>query len=106
MNDTGKLMMTLTAGFAAGVVAGILFAPEVGEKTRDSIKSKAFELGDELDKHYQVELDKLKNKVSDLTTELRQQMADANLDQKAEDIKSKVADVAGDLKNKVANATS
>lgn len=106
MNDTGKLMMTLTAGFAAGVVAGILFAPEVGEKTRDNIKSKAVELGDELDKHYQVELEKLKNKVSDLTSELRQQMADANLEQKAEDIKSKVAEAATDLKSKVANATN
>ena len=106
MNDTGKLMMTLTAGFAAGVVAGILFAPEVGEKTRESIKSKAADLGDELDKHYQIELEKLKNKVSDLTSELREKMAEVDIEKTAADVKNKVVDTATDLKDKVANATS
>ena len=104
MNDTGKLMMTLTAGFAAGVVAGILFAPEVGEKTRESIKTKASEIGDELEKQYQDELDKLKVKVSELTNELKQNIADSGIDQKAEELKSKVADTAHDLKEKVTNA--
>jgi len=106
MNDTGKLMMTLTAGFAAGVVAGILFAPEVGEKTRETIKSKAADLGDELDKHYQIELEKLKNKVSDLTSELREKMAEVDIEKTAADVKNKVVDTATDLKDKVANATS
>lgn len=106
MNDTGKLMMTLTAGFAAGVVAGILFAPEVGETTRDNIKSKAAELGDELDKHYQVEIEKLKGKLSELTSELKQHVADVNLDEKAQNLKSKVEVVANDVKQKVAEATA
>lgn len=81
MNDTGKLLVTLTAGFAAGVVAGILFAPEVGEKTRENLKNKASEIGDELEGQYQVEIDKLKAKVSELTNELKDTLAastDAN----------------------------
>ena len=106
MNDTGKLMMTLTAGFAAGVVAGILFAPEVGEKTRETIKTKAAEMGDELEKHYQAELDKLKVKVSELTDELKQKITDSGIDKKAEEVKEKVAGAANDLKEKVVNATS
>ena len=106
MNDTGKLMMTLTAGFAAGVVAGILFAPEVGEKTRESIKSKAAELGDELDKHYQAELDKLKDKVSDLTKELKQKVAASGLEEKADEVKAKVMETAADLSGKVSETAS
>ena len=104
MNDTGKLMMTLTAGFAAGVVAGILFAPEVGETTRETLKTKASEMGDELEKHYQAELDKLKVKVSELTNELKQKVEDSGIEQTAEEVKSRVADAAHDLKEKVANA--
>ena len=105
MNNIGKLMMTLTAGFAAGVVTGILFAPEVGETTRENIKSKAAELGDELDKQYQLEIEKLKSKVSELTDELRKNVANSGLDKKAEELKNKVVDATNDLKEKVASST-
>jgi gas vesicle protein len=105
MNDMSKVLMTLTAGFAAGVVAGVLFAPEMGEKTRENIKTKAGELGEELDKHYQVELDKLKSKVSELTEELKMKIDESGLQEKTEDLKSKVADAADGLKEKVQNAT-
>jgi gas vesicle protein len=105
MNDMSKLLVTLTAGFAAGVVAGVLFAPEMGEKTRENIKNKAGELGDELDKHYQVELEKLKNKVSDLTDELKSKIEESGIQEKAEEMKSKVADAANDIKEKVQATT-
>ena len=106
MNDMSKLLVTLTAGFAAGVVAGVLFAPEMGEKTRENIKNKAGELGEELDKHYQVELEKLKNKVSDLTDELKSKIDESGIQDKAEEMKSKVADAANDIKEKVHTATA
>ena len=106
MNDMSKLLVTLTAGFAAGVVAGVLFAPEMGEKTRENIKTKAGELGEELDKHYQVELEKLKHKVSDLTEELKTKIDESGMQEKAEELKSKVAETASDLKDKVQTATS
>ena len=106
MNDMSKLLVTLTAGFAAGVVAGVLFAPEMGEKTRENIKNKAGELGDELDKHYQVELEKLKTKVSDLTAELKTKIDESGVEEKAEELKSKMASTASDIKEKAQTATS
>ena len=90
MNDTGKLIATLTAGFAAGVVAGILFAPEVGEKTRENLKSKASEIGDELEAQYQVEIEKLKVKVSELTNELKETIADSGVEEKVNKVKEKM----------------
>lgn len=90
MNDTGKLIATLTAGFAAGVVAGILFAPEVGEKTRENLKSKASEIGDELEAQYQVEIDKLKAKVSELSNELKETIADSGVEEKINKVKEKM----------------
>jgi gas vesicle protein len=106
MNDMSKLLVTLTAGFAAGVVAGVLFAPEMGEATRENIKNKAADLGDEIDKQYQVEIEKLKSKVSNLTDELRTKVDDSGVQEKAEELKEKAKETARGLKDKVANATA
>lgn len=106
MKDMNKLLVTLTAGFAAGVVAGILFAPEMGEKTRENIRDKAADLGDELDKHYQVEIDKLKSKISNLTDELRNTVNDSGMQEKAEVIKDKIVETASELKEKVTHASA
>jgi len=38
MNDNSKLLLALVAGAAAGLVAGILLAPEKGSETREKIK--------------------------------------------------------------------
>lgn len=94
MNDTGKLLITLTAGFAAGVVAGILFAPEAGDATRESIKKKAGELGEELEKHYENEIDKLKEKVAELSSELKQTINDSGLKDKASQLADEVSSAA------------
>jgi len=104
MNDMNKLLVTLTAGFAAGVVAGVLFAPEMGEKTRESIKNKAADLGDEIDKQYQIEIEKLKSKVSNLTNELRTKVAESGVQETAEELKAKVAETAQELRDKVNSA--
>lgn len=101
-----KLLVTLTAGFAAGVVAGVLFAPEMGEKTRENIKNKAADLGDEIDKQYQVEIEKLKAKISNLTDELRTKVAESDIPEAAEELKAKVAETAQELKSKVQSATA
>lgn len=37
MNDTGKVIAALLAGFAAGAAAGILLAPEKGSDLRQKI---------------------------------------------------------------------
>ncbi len=74
-------MVILTAGFAAGAVVGILFAPDIGENTRSRIKEKASEIGDELEKQYLTEIDKLKQRVSELKDELANSMKDTKSDE-------------------------
>ena len=38
--STSKLILAALAGAAAGVIAGILIAPESGKKTREKLKKK------------------------------------------------------------------
>lgn len=105
MNDSGKLLVTLTAGFAAGVVAGVLFAPEAGDATRETIKKKAGELGDELEKHYANEIDKLKDKVAELSKELKDTINESGIKEKAakmaEDVTDKVNATAANIKEEL-----
>ena len=81
MKDLPKALVLLTAGFAAGVVAGVLFAPEMGEKTRETLKEKAGEIGDELKDTYTQEIDKLQAKIA----ELKEEMKAVTSENKAED---------------------
>lgn len=65
-----KTLALLTVGFAAGVVAGVLFAPEMGEKTRAKLKEKAGEIGDELEEKYLSEIEQLKSKIAELKSDV------------------------------------
>ncbi|AHJ96491.1 YtxH domain-containing protein [Hymenobacter swuensis] len=50
-NDTkGKVILSLLVGATAGVVAGLLLAPETGDETRTGLKKSASKLGDDLNK--------------------------------------------------------
>ncbi len=46
--STGKVLLGLLAGVAAGAVLGILFAPEKGSETRKKIAKKGKDYADEL----------------------------------------------------------
>lgn len=46
--DSGKFALGLLAGFAAGALVGILFAPARGEETRKQLALKGEEWFDEL----------------------------------------------------------
>ncbi|WP_426490651.1 YtxH domain-containing protein [Hymenobacter sp. 102] len=51
MQDTkGKVIFSLLAGATAGIVAGLLLAPETGEEARASLKKSAGRFGDDLSK--------------------------------------------------------
>lgn len=51
MEDTkGKVILSLLAGATAGIVAGLLLAPETGDEARASLKKSASRLGDDLGK--------------------------------------------------------
>ena len=45
--NKGKFVLGTLLGAAAGVVAGILTAPQSGKETRDDLKTKAAELKEE-----------------------------------------------------------
>jgi len=46
--NSGKVVLSVLAGVAAGAVLGILFAPDKGSETRRKIGKKKDELTDEL----------------------------------------------------------
>lgn len=59
-DNTGKILLAALAGAAAGIVTGLLIAPEKGKETRESLKNTATkysgQLGEQLSK-YGEELD-------------------------------------------------
>jgi gas vesicle protein len=51
MQDTkGKVIFSLLVGATAGIVAGLLLAPETGEEARASLKKSAGRFGDDLNR--------------------------------------------------------
>ena len=44
--DNGKVIVSLLAGATAGIVAGLLLAPETGEDTRKGVRESAGKWGD------------------------------------------------------------
>ncbi|MDP4267258.1 MAG: YtxH domain-containing protein [Bacteroidota bacterium] len=47
MNKNGKVVLALIAGAAAGLAAGLLFAPEKGKDTRKKIADSAKKIGED-----------------------------------------------------------
>lgn len=60
-DNSGKVMLALLAGASAGVIAGLLMAPDTGEVTRTSVKKWASKLSKDLEKNLQTGLDEIKN---------------------------------------------
>jgi len=48
MNDTGKIISAFLAGFAAGAIGGILFAPEKGSDLRQKISDTVSDWADSI----------------------------------------------------------
>jgi gas vesicle protein len=62
MSSTSKVVMGTLAGVAAGVVLGLLFAPDSGTETRRKIKEGYTDLSESL-----------KSKISDLVTSVKEE---------------------------------
>src|SRR5687768_16782905 len=58
-DNSGKIMLALLAGASAGVIAGLLMAPDSGLATRDGLKKSASKLGKDLEKKLQEGMSKL-----------------------------------------------
>lgn len=59
MKDSGKVVVALLAGLAAGAVLGVLFAPEKGKETRDKLNDSLADLGDALKERAEEQFDQL-----------------------------------------------
>lgn len=60
-DNSGKIILALLAGASAGVIAGLLMAPDSGTATRDSLKKSASKLGKDLEKKLQEGMSKLES---------------------------------------------
>lgn len=65
MNNTSKIVLGTLAGLTIGAIAGILFAPEKGSKTRKKIMDK----GNDYMKDIKSTIDSVKNGAEELLEE-------------------------------------
>lgn len=88
--STGKLLTGILAGASAGLILGILFAPDKGSATRKKISDKANDLKDDF-----------KNKISGLTDELMNKFEEVSDEsQHLLDVgRDKFAEAKSDVKN-------
>lgn len=71
MNENSKIVTALLVGFAAGALAGLLFAPDKGAETRDKINESLSDLGDAIKERAEEQLgqlSELKDKLVGLVT--------------------------------------
>jgi len=61
INGNNKVWIAALAGASAGVIAGLLMAPESGKDTIDGLKRSALRLGDQLDDTFRVAMDRLES---------------------------------------------
>lgn len=74
MNTTSKVLMGIAAGTAAGLIAGILFAPDKGSETRKKIGQKMKGLADEV----KVKFRKTEEKTGDMKAGLTDALTKAH----------------------------
>ncbi|TFZ65524.1 YtxH domain-containing protein [Hymenobacter sp. UV11] len=78
-NDNGKVIVSLLAGATAGIVAGLLLAPETGEDARHDLRDSARKWWADLGKQAQGALSKLQGQPAAPTANPDQHAADALL---------------------------
>jgi len=64
--SSGKVLLGLLAGVAAGALLGILFAPEKGSVTRNKMSKKAKDYGEGLKEKFDEFLDSMKEKFEEV----------------------------------------
>ena len=66
-DDKGKVIFSLIAGATAGIVAGLLLAPETGDDTRSNLRKSASKWADDLGKLAKDALAKVQGPAADHT---------------------------------------
>lgn len=67
-DNNGKILLAMLAGASAGVIAGILMAPETGEATRGNLKKSASKLSKDLESKLQAGMEQLQTLSSSVGT--------------------------------------
>lgn len=73
--SSGKVVLGVLAGLAAGAVLGILFAPDSGANTRKKIVRKSEEYVDDLKEKFNEFVDHVAEKVEKATEEVKEEKA-------------------------------
>lgn len=94
--NTGKIVLGVIAGVAAGALLGMLFAPEKGTETRKKISKKGLELKDEL-----------QGKFDDFLSSISEKFESVSNDggHIAEKAKSKIENVKKEFKTSTTNGS-
>jgi len=71
--SSGKVLLGVLAGVAAGALLGILFAPEKGSTTRRKIVSKGEEYVDDLKEKFGEFVDKVADKFESAKEEIKKE---------------------------------
>lgn len=104
-NNKSTVIVPILIGAAAGLVLGILFAPDKGKSTRNKIKTKVLDTTHELSDQIVHAKDEITKFAKDKKAEFDQKMDTkiSNLSYKAENIIDKLEEKLEELKAK--NAT-
>lgn len=78
MKDSGKVVVALLAGLAAGAVLGVLFAPEKGAETREKLNDSLADLGDALKERAEEQFDQLNDFKEKILTAVKSKVSKAD----------------------------
>ena len=74
--SSGKVVLALLAGVAAGAVLGILFAPEKGSDTRKKLSGKGNDLKESMKEQFNQFLDDISEKYEKVEEEEEEEVGD------------------------------
>lgn len=95
--STGKILLGVLAGVAAGALIGVLFAPDKGTVTRKKIIRKSDEYADALKDTFNEYMDTISEKIDDLKDEDYAEDIKAKFNEFLDSISDKVEDVKEDV---------